>query len=114
VEKALRALPNDCIALARCRWRKPFLSDAVWRDGFGADPQILGKVIKLNGNLYTVIGVMPRGFQFPFNPQKPQIWTPIELGESDKIRIKNATREYGIIARLKSQSYRLRWRNNIR
>jgi predicted permease len=77
------------------------LSDAVWRDGFGTDPNILGKVLRLNGNSYTVIGVMPRGFQFPFNPEKPQIWIPIELGESDKVRIKNATPEYRIIARLK-------------
>ncbi|MGA8443480.1 MAG: ABC transporter permease [Candidatus Sulfotelmatobacter sp.] len=78
------------------------LSDAVWRDGFGADSNILGKVIKLSGNSYTVIGVMPRGFQFPFNPEKPQIWIPIELGESDKSRIKNATPEYRIIARLRN------------
>ena len=78
------------------------LSDAVWRDGFGADSNILGKVIKLNGNPYTVIGVMPRGFQFPFNPEKPQIWIPIELGESDKSRIKNATPEYRIIARVRN------------
>jgi hypothetical protein len=78
------------------------LSDAVWRDGFGADSHILGKVIKLNGDSYTVVGVMPRGFQFPFNPEKPQIWVPIELGQSDKSRIKNATPEYRIIARLRN------------
>ena len=77
------------------------LSDAVWRDGFGGDSNILGKVIRLNGNSYTVIGVMPRGFQFPFNPEKPQIWIPIELGESDRIRTKNAAQEYRVIARLK-------------
>jgi predicted permease len=77
------------------------LSDAVWRDGFGGDASILGKVIRLNGESYAVIGVMPRGFQFPFNTEKPQVWIPIELGESDKVRIKNATPEYRIIARLK-------------
>src|SRR5262249_759752 len=77
------------------------LSDEVWRDGFGADPNILGKALKVNGETYTVIGVMPRGFQFPFNPEKPQIWIPIELGESDKVRAKNTTPEYRIIARLK-------------
>jgi hypothetical protein len=45
---------------------------------------------------------MPRGFQFPFNPEKPQIWIPVELGQSDRVRIKNATPEYQIIARLKN------------
>ena len=77
------------------------LSDAVWREGFGGDASILGKVIRLNGESYAVVGVMPRGFQFPFNTEKPQVWIPIELGESDKVRIKNATPEYRIIARLK-------------
>jgi len=77
------------------------LSDSVWRDGFGADRDILGKVVRLNGESYTVIGVMPRGFQFPFNPEKPQIWIPIELGDSDKVRTKNEAPDYRIIARLR-------------
>ena len=77
------------------------LSDAVWRDGFGRDPNILGRVIKLNGDSFTVIGVMPRGFQFPFNTEKPQIWIPILPREADKARTNNANPEYHIIARLK-------------
>src|SRR6185312_7792031 len=71
-----------------------------WRDGFGADQNILGKSVRLNGASYTVIGVMPRGFQFPLNAAKPQIWIPIVLGGSDKVRIKNESQEYTIIARL--------------
>jgi predicted permease len=76
------------------------LSDSVWRDGFGADQNILGKSVRLNGQSYTVIGVMPRGFQFPLNAERPQIWIPIVLGDSDKVRIKNESQEYTIIARL--------------
>jgi len=78
------------------------LSDSVWRDGFGADPNILGRPIKVNGNSYTVIGVMPRGFRFPMDAEKPQLWIPIALRDSDKVRTKNETREYRIIARLKN------------
>jgi predicted permease len=78
------------------------LSDSVWRDGFGADPNVLGRLVKLNGNSYTVIGVMPRGFQFPVNAEKPQIWLAVVLGDSDKVRTKNQAREYSIVARLKS------------
>ena len=77
------------------------LSDSVWRDGFGADQNILGKSVRLNGNSYTVIGVMSRGFQFPLNAERPQIWIPIVLGDSDKVRTKNEAHEYTIIARLK-------------
>lgn len=82
-------------------YKTTVLSDAVWRDGFGADPQILGKTIKVNGNSYSVSGVMPRGFQFPFNPEKPQIWIPIQVSGQDGVRIKNANPEYRIIARVK-------------
>ena len=77
------------------------LSDAAWRDGFGADRNILGKVVRINGNAYTVIGVMPRGFQFPFNPEKPQVWIPVELGDYDKAR--TAPVDYRIIARLRDE-----------
>lgn len=84
--------------------RTAVLSDAVWRDGFGADGNILGRAIRINGNSYTVIGVMPRGFQFPFNTEKPQIWIPIQLGDSDKRRAKNETPEYRIIARLSNEA----------
>jgi predicted permease len=76
------------------------LSDAVWRDGFGADPDIVGRVVRLNGVSYTVIGVMPRGFQFPFNPEKPQLWIRVELSDSDKVRTKNEAPDYRIIGRL--------------
>lgn len=41
------------------------ISDRLWRQRYGADPQVLGKILRLNGALYTVAGVMPAGFHFP-------------------------------------------------
>ena len=41
------------------------LSDGFWRREFGADPNILGKSLRLDGDLYKVIGVMPPGFHHP-------------------------------------------------
>jgi putative ABC transport system permease protein len=41
------------------------LSHDFWTNRFGADPQIVGKNIRLNGNLAGVVGVMPPGFSFP-------------------------------------------------
>jgi len=43
------------------------LTAHVWRDRFGADPQIIGKTIHLAGYPYTVIGVLPGEFQLPSN-----------------------------------------------
>lgn len=47
------------------------LGDGLWRRRFGADPNILGRKVLLTGVPYTVIGVMPPGFQFPDGPELP-------------------------------------------
>ena len=55
------------------------LSDGLWRRKFGAEPQILGKGIALNGQSYTVIGVMPGGFRFPDRRTNPEILLAFQL-----------------------------------
>jgi predicted permease len=39
------------------------ISDEVWRREFGADPHIVGKALRLDNDVYHVVGVMPRGFR---------------------------------------------------
>ncbi len=41
------------------------ISDGLWKRAFAADPGILGKSLRLDNDLYTVIGVMPAGFHDP-------------------------------------------------
>ena len=41
------------------------ISHRLWRERFGGDPAIVGKTIALSGPLFTVVGVMPQGFQYP-------------------------------------------------
>ncbi len=41
------------------------ISDGFWRREFGADPHAIGKKIRLDGDLYTIIGVMPPDFRHP-------------------------------------------------
>jgi len=41
------------------------VSDSLWRRRFSADPGVLGRSITLDGNLYTIAGVLPAGFEFP-------------------------------------------------
>ena len=39
------------------------ISDELWRSDFGADPQILGRSVRLDNDTYRIVGVMPRGFR---------------------------------------------------
>src|SRR5229473_427517 len=43
--------------------RVAILSESLWRNSFGADPGVLGKIIKLEGREHTIIGVMPDSFR---------------------------------------------------
>lgn len=51
------------------------LSDQMWRQQFGADPNILSRTILLDNIPYTVIGVMPPSFRFPLRRDPSQFWT---------------------------------------
>jgi hypothetical protein len=77
------------------------LSDPVWRSTYGSDPDILGKAVKLNGESYIVVGVMPRGFTFPFGDGNAHVWLPKVIGDKDAVRVPNTTPTYGVVARLK-------------
>ncbi len=52
------------------------LADGLWRRAFAADPQIVGKDIVVSGQAMTVVGVMPRGFEFP---SPCEIWRPLSF-----------------------------------
>jgi predicted permease len=55
------------------------LSSVLWKNRYGADPRIVGKPIQLDGAPYTVVGVMPAGFN-GFNADgKELLWTPLQL-----------------------------------
>src|SRR6516162_8002908 len=58
------------------------LSYGMWRSRFHGDANVLGSKIILYRNPYTVIGVMPRDFEFPLNPghvNQSELWLPLSL-----------------------------------
>jgi len=64
------------------------IGDALWKRRFGGDPGIVGRTLSLNGMAYTVVGVMPPGFQFPEGPEHhdtvgpfppAEMWRPMAL-----------------------------------
>jgi putative ABC transport system permease protein len=56
--------------------RVVILSQGLWSRRFGSDPGVLGRGVRLNGELYTVVGVMPRSFRFP---AQVDLWTPLQI-----------------------------------
>jgi predicted permease len=54
------------------------LSDGTWKRRFGADPNIVGKQIRIDNDLYTVIGVMPPNFRHPGRAllSETELWAP--------------------------------------
>jgi len=83
------------------------LSDAFWRRHFNADRSVVGRQVNLNGRAYTVIGVMPAGFQFPVRAEGRDIWlTFSQMASTDDPQDKPMTAMRGndslsVIARLK-------------
>jgi putative ABC transport system permease protein len=59
------------------------LGFTAWQQRFGADPAIVGRQIEINGRSRTVIGVMPRGFEYP---AQAVMWSPLALDAATKAR----------------------------
>lgn len=52
------------------------LSNRLWSRSFNSDPEIVGKQIRMNGEPYTVVGILPPGIHDRFNSQ---LWVPLSL-----------------------------------
>jgi putative ABC transport system permease protein len=77
------------------------LSYGLWQRRFEGDSNVVGKSITLDGEPYTVVGVMPRAFKFaPFWATRAEMWVPNALGDRIHNRGGNSLR---IFARLKPE-----------
>jgi predicted permease len=53
------------------------LSEGLWRNRFGADPNILGRSVHLDQRVFTVVGIMPGSFRVPIFGLHQEIWIPV-------------------------------------
>jgi putative ABC transport system permease protein len=76
------------------------LSYSLWQRRFGSDPSVIGRALTLNGESYTIIGIMPRFVQLPgFANRNDQLWVPIAFPPEEASQRGNHFLE--VIARLK-------------
>jgi len=94
------------------------LSHTLWEHQYSGDPNILGKSVKLDEKPFTVIGVMPASFRFPFDgmpfSEMADLWVPLAF-EPELLSPENRTREFGVglIGRLKPGVSREQAQNDV-
>jgi putative ABC transport system permease protein len=77
------------------------LSYGLWRRRFGADPQLVGKKLTLNGASYTVVGVLPPQFFFPIRIRDAELAVPL-APDADPLRgVRTSTNFLRALGRLK-------------
>ena len=77
--------------------RVVLLGEAVWRRRFSSDPSIVGRLVRLNGQPYTVVGVVANTVQFS---RPAEIWTLSP--QFPDIPVLRAQRAFDVVARLKT------------
>jgi len=73
------------------------ISDSVWKSRYAADPAVLGRAIKVNDRVCTIVGVMPPEMKFPFNND---MWLPFGLLPPPFVQAKRSVRNLQVIGRL--------------
>lgn len=72
------------------------LSYKLWQRSFGGDAGVVGRAVTLDGRPYTVVGVMPRSFQFaPFWATQAEMWTPLAMANRINDRDGRSLRVFG-------------------
>jgi predicted permease len=70
------------------------LSEEVWRSLYRSDPQAIGKTLTIKGKAFTIVGVMPRGFAFPFGDTM-QLWAPASISAEQKAALSGEHQAWG-------------------
>jgi putative ABC transport system permease protein len=76
--------------------RSALISHSAWRDYFGADPDVIGRVVTLSAQRFAIVGILPPGLEVLNSGT--DVWVPIEVGPSARTF---SARYLTVIARLK-------------
>jgi len=76
------------------------LSNGLWKEMFGGAPDVLGKDIRLSGEPYRIVGVMPAGLA-DFGRRSPRVWVPFAFRPDQTTDDARHSNNWGMLARLK-------------
>src|SRR5262249_14998275 len=76
------------------------ISYHLWQQRLGGDKGIVGNSIRLDGDRYEIVGVMPRGFLFPND--KIDVWSPLLASLPPALQVRHDLHFRGVIARVRS------------
>lgn len=68
------------------------LGEGIWREQLGADPEAVGRTVRVSGDVYTLVGVLPADFAFPVNQDA---WFPFDPLNSDSMK---GLQAFGVLA----------------
>jgi len=75
------------------------LGSGIWKNRYGSDPSVIGRTIKVNSLVATVIGVMAPDMKFPFNTD---LWIPLSMLPPELSNSKRGVRQFQVMGRLKA------------
>ena len=78
------------------------VSDRIWKEILAASPDAVGKKLDLDGQPFTVVGVMPSAFQFP--DAAVDVWVPLSLMGENEVPHQRGIRWLSVVARLDSRT----------
>jgi len=80
--------------------RVALISYGLWQDKFGGDPQVVNRTMRLNGQEYTIVGVMPRGMPFFDDLPPANLFVPLAYAPKDEMNSRD-NHYLGVVARLR-------------
>jgi predicted permease len=80
------------------------LSYGLWQREFSSDASVLGRTLQLGNQAYTVVGVMPKGFQFPIQAEPTELWTTLAIdarGGANALTVQRGAHYLDVVGLLK-------------
>jgi len=100
----LRPLAGRALELADEKPSAPpvaVLGESLWRKNFRADARIVGNSVKVNGKLFTIVGIVPDGFRLPTMSRVPALWMPLQASSFSKFLNQRGHRFIYPVARMR-------------